>query len=47
MPIGPYEIPKESKVIDTTWKEFLEDCGGEIIVENYVHARGVFNKKYE
>ena len=25
----------------------MEDCGGEVIVENYVHARGVFNKKYE
>jgi len=30
-----------------TWEQFLEDCGGEIVVENYVHARSVFNKKYE
>jgi hypothetical protein len=45
--MGPYEPPKESHRILTTWDEFLKDCGGEVIVENYVHARGVFNKKYE
>lgn len=45
--IGPYETPKESKEIATTWDEFLKDCGGEVIVENYVHARSIFNKKYE
>ena len=43
----PYETPKDSKVIDTTWEEFLKDCGGEVIVENFVHARSVFNRKYE
>jgi len=25
----------------------VTDCGGEVIVENYIHARSVFNKKYE
>lgn len=46
-PIGPYQHPTESKEIAATWEQFLEDCGGEIVVENYVHARSVFNKKYE
>lgn len=46
-PIGPYEHPTESKEIQTTWDEFLQDCGGEVIVENYVHARSTFNRKYE
>ena len=46
-PISPYEMPAESKLISTSWEEFLQDCGGEVIVENYVHARSVFNKKYE
>lgn len=46
-PMSPYEHPTESKIIDTTWQEFLTDCGGEVIVENYVHARSIFNKKYE
>lgn len=46
-PITPYETPLESKEINTSWEEFLKDCGGEVVVENYVHARSVFNKKYE
>jgi hypothetical protein len=25
----------------------LKDCGGEVVVENYVHARATFNRKYE
>ena len=25
----------------------MKDCGGQVIVENYVHARSVFNRKYE
>ena len=45
--IAPYETPKESKVIAISWEEFLKDCGGEVIVENFVHARSIFNKKYE
>lgn len=45
--IHAYETPKESKVVGFTWEEFLKDCGGEIIVENYVHAKSVFNQKYE
>ena len=47
MNMGVYEIPKDSHKIDTTWEDFLKDCGGDIIVDNSVHARGVFNQKYE
>ena len=46
-PLSPYHTPTESKVIDATWPDFLKDCGGEVIIENYVHARTIFNKKYE
>ena len=46
-PVTPFEAPKESKVISTTWEEFLQDCGGEVVVENNVHARNLFNHKYE
>jgi hypothetical protein len=46
-PLSPYEVPKESKVIDYTWEDFLKDCGGDVIVENNVHARNIFNIKYE
>lgn len=42
-----FEAPKESFKITATWEEFLSDCGGEIIVENNVHARNTFNHKYE
>lgn len=42
-----FDKPVDSKVISSTWNEFLQDCGGEVIVENYVHARSIFNKKYE
>ena len=42
-----FEAPKESFKITATWEEFLSDCGGEIIVENNVHARATFNRKYE
>lgn len=45
--MGPYHTPTESKLITIRWEEFLQDCGGEVIVENFVHARSIFNKKYE
>jgi hypothetical protein len=45
--ISPYHVPEDSKLIEVTWEEFLGDCGGEIIVENYVRARSLFNRKYE
>eukprot|EP00349_Pseudokeronopsis_sp_Brazil_P007388 CAMPEP_0202962660 /NCGR_PEP_ID=MMETSP1396-20130829/6761_1 /ASSEMBLY_ACC=CAM_ASM_000872 /TAXON_ID= /ORGANISM="Pseudokeronopsis sp., Strain Brazil" /LENGTH=182 /DNA_ID=CAMNT_0049683391 /DNA_START=435 /DNA_END=983 /DNA_ORIENTATION=+ len=45
--LTPYTPPTESKRISTTWEEFLKDCGGEVIVDNSVYARGVFNEKYE
>ena len=37
----------ESKRIRTTWPEFLQDCGGEQVIENFVHTKMVFNDKYE
>lgn len=42
-----FEAPKESFKIPETWEDFIRDCGGEVIVENNVHARNVFNHKYE
>ena len=47
VPTTPFEAPKESLKITATWEEFLQDCGGEVIVENTVHARNIFNQKYE
>jgi len=47
VPQTPFEAPKESRRIQATWEEFLQDCGGEVIVENNVHARNTFNHKYE
>lgn len=46
-PSTPFEQPRESHRITATWEEFLQDCGGEVIVENNVHARNIFNQKYE
>lgn len=46
-PLHPYEKPMDSKTIISTWEDFLKDCGGEVIVENYVHARKIFNDKFE
>ncbi len=44
---SPYKVPESSLFMQATWQEYLEDCGGEVIVENFIHARSVFNKKYE
>ena len=46
-PTTPFEAPKDSHKISASWEEFLQDCGGEVIVENNVHARNIFNQKYE
>lgn len=43
----PYQAPENSVMINSTWPDFLKDCGGEVIVENYVRARSLFNRKYE
>ena len=43
----PYQAPENSVMINSTWSDFLKDCGGEVIVENYVRARSLFNRKYE
>jgi hypothetical protein len=45
--IMPYDKPQPTRIINATWTEFLQDCGGAVIVENYVHARSEFNRKYE
>jgi len=37
----------ESKVIDATWEDFLNECGGTAILENQVHAKMLFNDHYE
>lgn len=37
----------ESKEIDVTWAEYLQDCGGEKVIDNYVAAKMTFNEKYE
>lgn len=37
----------ERKEISTTWPEYLQDCGGEKVIENYVAAKMAFNEKYE
>lgn len=36
-----------SQEISTTWNEYLLDCGGEKVIENYVAAKLAFNEKYE
>ena len=33
--------------ISTTWEDFLKDCGGEQVIENFVHTKMVYNDKYE
>ena len=38
---------EESARIHTSWPEFLQDCGGEQVIENFVHTKMVFNDKYE
>jgi hypothetical protein len=42
-----YHHNVESVEIDTTWTEYLQDCGGEKVIDNYVHAKLQFNEKYE
>lgn len=37
----------DSQEINTTWQGYLNDCGGEKVIENYVHAKMIFNEKYE
>jgi hypothetical protein len=37
----------ESLKIDATWTDYLKDCGGEKIIDNYIHTKLVFNEKYE
>lgn len=37
----------ESKVIDAKWTDYLQDCGGEKVIENFVHTKMLFNEKYE
>jgi hypothetical protein len=37
----------ESHPIDETWIDYLQDCGGEQVIENFVHTKLVYNEKYE
>jgi hypothetical protein len=37
----------ESLPIDATWTDYLTDCGGEKVIDNYIHTKLVFNEKYE
>ena len=46
--VNPLSHHNEQSVrIKTTWPEFLQDCGGEQVIENCVHTKMVFNEKYE
>jgi hypothetical protein len=33
--------------IETTWAEYLRDCGGEKVIENSVHTKILWNDNYE
>jgi len=37
----------ESHEINSSWENYLKDCGGSSVVENQVHAKMQFNKEYE
>ena len=37
----------ESHPIDATWADYLKDCGGDKIIDNYIHSKLIFNEKYE
>jgi hypothetical protein len=37
----------EGSAISTTWTEYLQDCGGDKIIENSVHTKILWNEKYE
>ena len=37
----------DSHRINTSWADFLLDCGGEQVIENFVHTKMVFNDRYE
>jgi hypothetical protein len=37
----------ESNKISASWIDYLQDCGGEKIIENSVHTKILWNEKYE
>lgn len=37
----------DSHPIDSSWTEYLADCGGEKVLDNYIHTKLLFNDKYE
>lgn len=37
----------ESHSINATWEEYLADCGGDEVLDNFIHTKLVFNEKYE
>jgi len=42
-----HDHAKPAHEIQAQWTDFIEDCGGETIVENYVHAKKIFEDRYE
>lgn len=46
--LAPAPVPsKPSLVLQTTWPEYLKDCGGEVILQNSIRATEIFSQKYE
>lgn len=44
----PHHHPLGSgKQIEATWSDYIEDCGAEVVVENFVHAKKQFEDKYQ
>lgn len=41
------EPHKPSIVLQTTWPEYLKDCGGEVILQNSIRATDTFSQIYE
>jgi hypothetical protein len=37
----------QSLPITAEWTDYLKDCGGEQVIDNYIHTKLVFNDKYE
>jgi hypothetical protein len=38
---------KQSFQIATTWPEFLEDCGSNVVISNNLKAKEIFKQKYQ
>jgi hypothetical protein len=42
-----FESEGDGHMITESWEEYLQDCGGEKVIENYVHTKKEFAHKYE